>query len=347
VSDSGSRAAPGADLQGAALVALAAACFGTLGPLSRFAGDAGVDPLTLVTWRAAIGAVVVSAFIAVWWLTRGIRPRSMGSIPVRDRWFMLAAAVANMVLNLAAFIAFDRITIALTLLVFYLYPAGVALVSTIWFGERLGGLRWGALGLSLIGMALVMAGAESLGDVDPLGIALAFLAAVAQVFYVMAARHGFAHVPGPQAAALTMGGAATLYVLVGLVFGSLGALGQPLASADAFVPVLLAGVIGAGVPTLAFIIGIRRLGPSQAAIIATLEPVVGVGLAAWLLAERPTALQLVGGALILVAAVLLQVRGLRGSARADHEAVEIVEEDALRPEAADGSPEANGDIGRR
>ncbi|HET9417184.1 MAG TPA: phage tail protein, partial [Candidatus Limnocylindria bacterium] len=45
---------PRPDLGGAGLVALAAACFGTLGPLSRFAGDAGVDSLTLVTWRAAL-----------------------------------------------------------------------------------------------------------------------------------------------------------------------------------------------------------------------------------------------------------------------------------------------------
>lgn len=315
---------PSPDLVGAGLVALAASCFGTLGPLSRFAGDAGVDALTLVTWRAAIGAAVVTAFIAAWAIGRGIRPASLRQIPVRDRWFMLAAAAANMVLNLAAFIAFERISIALTLLVFYLYPAGVALASTMWFGERLDRLRWGALVVSLAGMALVVAGAESLGSVDPVGIGLAFLAAMAQVFYVLAARHGFAHVPGPQAAALTMGGAATLYVLVAFGIGTVGALGQPVASSAAFVPVLLAGVIGAGIPTLAFILGIRRLGPSQAAILSTLEPVVGTALAAWLLAETPTGVQLVGGVLILGAAVLLQLR--RGP-RAEHEALDMEAEE--------------------
>lgn len=314
--------AGGADLVGAGLVALAAACFGTLGPLSRFAGDAGVDSLTLVTWRAAIGAVVVTAFIGLRLAATGVRPTSLRRVPVRDRWFMLAAAGANMVLNLAAFIAFERITIALTLLVFYLYPAGVALLSTLWFGDRLDRLRWTALAVSLLGTALVVAGAESLGGVDPIGIGLAFVAALAQVFYVLAARHGFAHVPGPQAAALTMGGAATMYVVVAAATGLLATLGQPLASADALTPVLLAGVVGAGVPTLAFIVGIRRLGAPQAAILATLEPVVGVGLAAWLLAEQPTALQVVGGALILGAAVLLQ---LRPGPRAEHEAVETDE----------------------
>jgi drug/metabolite transporter, DME family len=307
-------------LTGAGLVVLAAACFGTLGPLSRFAGEAGVDALTLVTWRAALGAAVVSLFIGIRFAVAGIRPRSLRSLPVRDRWFMAAAAVANTVLNLAAFLAFERISIALTLLVFYLYPAGVALVSTLWFGERLGRARWIALAVSLAGMVLVVAGAaQSLGAVDPVGIVLAFVAGLAQVFYVLAARHGFAHVPGPQAAALTMAGAATLYLAIGVAAGSLGALATPLSSREALVPVLLAGVIGAGVPTLAFITGIRRLGPSQAAILATLEPVVGVGLAALLLDEVPTPIQLVGGVLVLAAAVLLQLRP--GAPPAEHEAV--------------------------
>jgi drug/metabolite transporter (DMT)-like permease len=312
--------APGPDLRGAALVVIAAACFGTLGPLSRFAGDAGVDSLTLVTWRATIGAAVVTAFIGMRLVAFGVRPVPLRSLPVRDRWFMLAAAMANTILNLAAFIAFERITIALTLLVFYLYPAGVALISTVWFGERLDRLRWAALGLSMLGMALVVAGATSFGDLDPLGIALAFVAAMAQVFYVLAARHGFARVPGPQAATLTMTGAAILYLFIAAVVGRLGSLGQPLASTEAIVPVVLAGIVGAGVPTLAFITGIRRLGASRAAILATLEPVVGVGLAAWLLAERPLPIQLAGGALILVAAVILQL-GPRSTV-AEHEAVE-------------------------
>ena len=311
------RIQPRADLVGAGLVALAAACFGTLGPLSRFAGDAGVDSLTLVTWRAALGACVVGLYIGLRLALAGVRPVPLRTLPLRDRWFLGAAVVANMVLNLAAFIAFERITIALTLLVFYLYPAGVALASMVWFGDRLDRTRWVALGTSLGGMVLVMAGAGSLGEIDPVGIGLAFLAGVAQMFYVLAARHGFAHVPGPQAATITMAGAAMLYLLLGVVLGTAATLGSPLASAASIVPVVLAGVIGAGVPTLAFITGIRRLGPSKAAIIATLEPVVGVGLAALLLAEQPAPIQLVGGAFILGAAALLQ---LRPGATADHEA---------------------------
>jgi len=319
----GSHPASRGGLIGAGLIVLAAICFGTLGPLSRFAADAGVGAVSLVTWRAGLGALVMALFVVAGMAAGRRAARRLRDLPRRELWFIGAAAVANTVLNLSVFIAFLRISIALALLVFYLYPAIVAVVSVIWFGERLDRQRWAALALSLIGLVLVLAGAGELGEIDLAGIGLAFLGAVAQVFYVLAARHGFPNVPGPQAAALTMGGAVALYLGVALVIGQWAVMAEPLAGLDAFWPVLLAGVIGAGIPTVSYITGIRLLGAPRAAILATLEPVVGVGLAAWLLGERPTIVQLIGGALILVAAVLLQMRS-RGEL-ADHEAVSAID----------------------
>jgi len=169
-------------------------------------------------------------------------------------------------------------------------------------------------------MVLVVAGAGALGELDLLGIGLSLVGAVSQTFYVLAARHGFARVPGAQAAGLTMAGAASIYLVVAVATGSVGALTEPLASAAAAVPVFLAGVIGAGVPTLAFITGIRMLGAPRAAILATFEPVVGVALAALLLGQQPTLVQLLGGAMIIAAGVVLQLRPREGAV-AEHEAV--------------------------
>jgi drug/metabolite transporter (DMT)-like permease len=195
----------------------------------------------------------------------------------------------------------------------------VALASVLIFGERLDRLRWAALVVSLTGVVLVVGGGESLGTVDLLGVGLAAFAGIVQAGYVLIARHGFNAVPGAQAGVLTMSGAVVLLLIIGLLTGQAAAFGQPLASIAAFWPVLLAGTLGAGIPTVAFILGIRLLGASRGAILATLEPVVGVALAALLLGERPGPLQLIGGALIIVAGVLLQLPS--GRETADHEAV--------------------------
>jgi DME family drug/metabolite transporter len=304
---------------GAVLIVVAAICFGTLGPLSRFAEQAGVGALGLVTWRSAVGAACMGLFLLV---RRGVgrgSTFSLRNLPTSDRWVLVAAAASNAILNLAVFAAFLRISIALALLVFYLYPAYVAVASALWFGDRLDRTRWLALGVSLSGVVLVVAGAGDLGELDLIGIGLAFVAGVMQTFYMLAARHWLAHVPGPQTAALTMGGAAFFYLLIALGAGETAAIAQPLASANGLWPVLLAGTVGAGIPTVSYIVGIRLMGAPRAAILATLEPVVGVGLAALLLREQPGVLQLVGGIFIIAAAVLLQVGG--PGDLAEHEAV--------------------------
>ena len=304
---------------GASLIALAAIGFGTLGPITRFADDAGVGSLAIVAWRASIGASAMLLLLLALQGLAGRQPHRIERVPRRERALILAGAFSNLVLNLAMFIAFVRIDIGLSLLVFYCYPAFVAGASVLWFGDRLGTLRWAALGLSVLGLVLTLGGSAGLGDLDAIGIGLSFLAAFAQAFYVLAARHGFPTIPPIEAAATTMGLAAIGYVAIAILTGQVTMLGQPLASGEALLPVLAAGIIGAAIPTLAFITGIRLLGAPRAAILATLEPVVGVALAAWLLGERPAPLQLVGGLLILAAAVLLQV-GPSGTV-AEHEAV--------------------------
>ena len=310
---------PSSNALGALLIITAATAFGVLGPVAQFANRAGVSSLTLVTWRAGVGALVVLTFLGVRAAAGRRLWKPWRELPRRDRSFLLLAAPTNAALNLGMFIAFLRIGIALALLIFYIYPALVALASTIWFGERLDRLRWAALGMSMAGVVLVIAGAGDLGSLDALGIGLAVVAAFTQMFYALAAHHGFRAVPGTQAAAFTMGGATILYLLMSIVAGSLRDMSQPLASFAALWPVLVAGVFGAGLATVCFIGGIRLLGAPRATILSTLEPVVGVTAAAILFGTVPTPLQIAGGALIIAAAIVLQLRPKVGIA--EHEAV--------------------------
>jgi drug/metabolite transporter (DMT)-like permease len=305
---------------GVTMTVVAAACLATLGPLAEFGDRAGVGTLAFVLWRAALGAASVTLVLLL--VRAAGQPtgvRALRDVPVRDRWFVFLAGTANALINFCVFVAFVRVGITLSLLVFYLYPAWVALASVAWLGERLDGLRWGALGMALVGSVLVVAGGGGIGQLDMLGIGLAFAAGIGQTFYVLAARHGFNYISGAQAAVLTMTLAAVLYLVAGAVLGVGATLLSPLESGAALWPVVLAGIVGAGVPTFLYINGVRRLGAPRAAILAMFEPVVAVALAFLLLQERPAAAQLFGGALIVAAAVTLQLRPRADVA--DHEAI--------------------------
>ena len=64
-------------------------------------------------------------------------------------------------------------------------------------------------------------------------------------------------------------------------------------------------IISTIIPVVTFLAGLERIGPTNAAMLSTLEPVVTVLLAAWLFGEKLTPIVMVGGGLILVAVILL------------------------------------------
>jgi len=295
-------------LIGSLTVALAASGFGLLGPVARFAYDAGLEPLSFVAWRAGFGTAIVALY-AGWRIARGrgfvapwrLRPGEQASLAV-----IIATGV---ILNVAMFYAFGLTTVALALLGFYTYPALVAVVAVARRHEALDAARIGALALALGGMVLVVAGGldpVSGVRVDPLGIGLALVAALAQVTFVTVSRSGYDSIPTEQAIGWILAATAVICVALALVTGGATALSAPLRSTDALSLAVVAGVLGAGIPSVLFLTGIRSIGGTRTGILMLIEPVVGVALAALLLAEAIRPIQVLGGVAILGAALLVQ-----------------------------------------
>ena len=299
---------------GVAIVLTAASLFGMLGPLSRFAYDAGMEPIAFVGWRAAIAFLATAAFVA-WRVTRrGERLTRPGDLDRRARLSLGVAALMGFTLNLCMFIAFDRITVALALLGFYTYPVMIAVVNVVLGRERLDRSRVGALALAVAGMVAVVA-----SQLDPaagirfdaIGILLTLGAASSQAVFVIVSRSGYRTVPADQAIAVVLGVTVVCCVALALVSGAVATLAYPFAS-TAVVPILsFTGLFAAAIPSMLFLTGIRLLGGTTAGILMLFEPVVGVALAAWLLGEGLAPIQVLGGLAILAAALILQ-RTTRG-----------------------------------
>ncbi len=296
-------------LIGFGIVIGAAALFGTLGPLSRFAYEAGMEPAAFVAWRAFIGLVATGIYVA-WRIRRGAtRLVRLTDLPTRARTTLLVAAIAGFTLNLCMFIAFDRITIALALLGFYTYPAMVAAANVALGRERLDQTRAVALGLAIAGMIAVVASQLDPAAgirLDALGIGLALGAAVSQTLFVVISRDGYSAVPTEQAMAVVLLVSVVGAVVFAVVSGSAASVAYPLTDLGVLPLLLFTGIFAAALPSLGFLTGIRAIGGTRAGILMLFEPVVGVALAAWLLGEALVPIQLLGAVAILAAALLLQ-----------------------------------------
>lgn len=301
-------------LTGVLSVLLGAALFGTLGPLSRFAYDEGMTPSAWVTWRAGFGALALLVYVA--WRIRTGRSRLArpGDVTWRGRAAIIVAALTAFTLNLAMFAAFDRITIALALLGFYLYPALIAVANALLGRERLDRTRQLALGLSLVGMVAVVATQLDPASgirFDAIGLGLALGAALSQVVFLLVSQKGYRAVPTEQAMGFILLVTAVSAALVTVAVSGVDAVILPFRAPTTLLPLLLGvGVFAAAIPSLLFLTGVRRIGGLRAGILMLFEPVVGVVLAAWFLRESLGPIQILGAAAILAAAVILQ-RGSR------------------------------------
>lgn len=289
---------------------VAATLFGMLGPLARFGAEAGVAGVAFTAWRALLGMAFVGLLIAI---RGGIRPSiaALRDLSPRGRASLLLAAAMGLALNASIFTAFGLIPIALALMLFYTYPAGVVVVDVALGRERITPSRLVALGLSSVGVALVLfggAGSAAETAINPLGVALGLCAAASQVVFVTVSRHGYRTVPSDAATLVNLLVSVVGATVIAVVIGQTEGLLTPFRSLDPLPILLLAGVVAAGMSSLLFLTAIRTLGGTRTGILMLLEPVVGAILAGLWLGETLAPVQFAGGGLVLLGALVLQVR---------------------------------------
>jgi drug/metabolite transporter (DMT)-like permease len=190
----------------------------------------------------------------------------------------------------------------LVALLLYLYPVFVALLSAVVLREHITHAKKLALGLALLGTALTV-GPEG-GQL--LGILLATTAAAIYSVYIIVGSQVLKRVSALQSSTV-------IFASAGAVSGILMAAHGPHlpATASGWLVIGAIVLIATVLPVVTFLAGMERIGPTSAATLSTLEPVVTVVLAACLLGEMLRPITLLGGGLILVAVLLLTHGELR------------------------------------
>lgn len=289
---------------GLLLALSSAAAFGTSGSFAKGLLVAGWTPAAAVTWRVGVGALALAI---------------PAMIAMRGRWHLLRRGWPTIVLfgliavagcQLAYFLAVERLSVAVALLLEYL---GVVLVvGWLWLrGQRPRPLTVVGAGVAIVGLVFVLDvfGAISVDLVGVFwGVAAAFGLAT---FFVISAdeSHGLPVIT-VSAGGLLVGAVALL------IAGALGV--TPMAwNTD---PVLLAGVqvpwwldvagLGLFAAAFAYLAGVfasRRLGSKLASFVGLSEVLFAVVWAWLLLGELPRLVQLLGGLLILAGVVLVKL----------------------------------------
>jgi drug/metabolite transporter (DMT)-like permease len=294
---------------GPALCLFSAACFGAMAIFGKLAYAAGVAPGALLLLRFTLAAVLLGLLLALRPDLRSGPAAPPAAGPTRARLVLTALGLGALGYATQAtlyFSALERIDASLVALVLYTYPALVTVAAAVLGRERLTPARSAALAVASCGTLLVLLGAGGV-SFDPIGVALAFGAAVTYTVYILVADAAVQRLSPVVLATLVMTGASIALAVRALLTGGLevgfGSAGWLWIACIAVVSTVLA--------MLAFFAGLRRTGPSTAAILSTFEPVVTTALAALTLDELLTPIQLTGALVVLFSVVVLQPRPRR------------------------------------
>jgi drug/metabolite transporter (DMT)-like permease len=275
-----------------------AAAFGAMAVLGKLAYENGATVGTLLAVRFMLAAVMFWALV----FARGGAAAELRELARRDVAIALGLGAVGYAAQAGLFFsALERIDASLLSLLLYTFPAMVAVTAIVLGRERADAIRFGALALASVGLVLVLANARA-GALDTVGAALALGAAVVYTTYILVSQ-GIAGRIGPTLlSALVCSGAAVTLSAGSALLGDLRP-GEVSAAGWGW----LAGI--ALVSTVAavslFFAGLKRVGPTTASILSTVEPVVTVLLAFLVFGELLGGLQLLGGALVITAVLVL------------------------------------------
>ena len=281
---------------GLVVIAVSAVFFSLITTFSKLAYQAGATPLALTWIRFAAFVVLVGGY--------QLLARRSFRLPRRNLIATFPMAVGMMMMSVGYLSSVVYIKVSLAVVLLYSFPLMVGILAAVSGREQIRPLKGLALLVAFGG--LVMAVGLDAASPDWRGIALALVAALGVAGTLT---FGGPYLEGVDTFAVNNLTNLWMLIAMTLFLGLFGGAVLPTGSSG------WAGLAGA---TLCYILGfvlmfaaMKRLPPSQTAVMMYLEPIVSISAATLLLGETTRPLQWVGVAIMLSALCFSALAGAK------------------------------------
>ena len=274
----------------------AGAMWGSMGLFVRVLGKIGCSSFEIVFLRSIVTAVCLFLVLAV-------RDRSLFRVRLRDLWCFLGTGLLSIVFfNLCYFTTIRLTSLAVAAVLLYTAPAIVIVLSAILFREKITSRKLSALVLTLVGCICVsgmLAGDSAMtlqGFIVGLGAGLGY--ALYSIFGRFALERGYR--------SFTISFYTFLFASVGTIpFISMSNIRRAVSTSPSQTGlVVLYGVFTTVLPYILYTRGLQGVENGQAAIIASVEPVVATILGTVIYHEMLSLYEVIGIVLVLGAIVI-------------------------------------------
>lgn len=262
---------------------------------------APVSPVTLIFLRMVLS---LPFFLAVGWWLRTQEPRLSG----RD-WLKIAGLglIGYYGASFLDFIGLQYIGAGVGRLILFLYPTLVLLLSFLFLNKKPTSRELSALIVTYAGIVLVLSSqaAGLQGRLFLLGAALVFASALFYAIYLVAGSQLIRRVGSMRFTAYSMAVATLPAVLQFFVLEPMSSLELP---AMVWIYAIVLATVSTVLPLFLQAEALRRIGPSEFALIGALGPVSVAVTSALGLDEPFTWVQAVGGLLVIAGVLLVSLK---------------------------------------
>lgn len=299
--------------RGTLYVLLAATMWGVSGAVAKFLfASRSVEPLVFVQVRMGLSFAILFAWLAVFapGLLR-IRRQDLGFIAIFGILGMASVQFTYMY-------TVSLTNVATAIFLQYLAPILTALYAWLVERQSLGPTILLCLAFAVGGSLLLVFGGTAQLLVSPLGLTTGLISAFCMSFYTIYGARGVGRFSPWTLLCYGLGTGFLFWMGVNLAFMLAGWRVPPLATfaqPDLLPFFIYIAVLATVVPFGLYLTGLKSITPTMAVLTGMLEPLVASGASFLLNGERLRPTQILGGALIVVAVILLQVRQQKGPAR--------------------------------
>lgn len=276
--------------------AVGAAFFSTKAIFIKLAYEDQLDASLFLAYRMIFATPIFIA-IGIWALAK----REAKHLPRPDAnsvaWAAFVGFIGYYVASAFDFAGLQYISASLERLVLFTYPLFVMLIGVVFYGEALTAFAVAAAAVTYVGLAVVFAVDLPVGGRDTMiGTTLILGAAISFAWHQILAKRVIAKLGPTLFTSIALTSAGVFCILHHFVFGSGSFAATPrflwLAAGCAIVATVL--------PTFLISAGLARVSSEAVSMIATVSPLVTIGLAIAILNEPFTAADTIGAVLVLV-----------------------------------------------
>lgn len=279
--------------KGTLFAVISASTFGTEAIIVKLLYACGVNTITLLIFR------YIFAVLFIWFFVVIKKINVLQSRQLLKKLLFLGLFLVPLPTTFLMY-SFNYIAAPVGIICLYFYPVFVTIWSALIFKEKITAKKAISLLLALCGLVLVIG--IPAGTLNTLGIFFALLAALTNSVVVIINSRIVRNIDPILANAYYMTASVITFTLAGLFMGQ---LDVGLGAVEVLYLLVLA-LLSTVIPHFTFLLALKYTDASRVSITSMLEPVVTAILAAFILQEILTGLQVVGGMLVLAGIWLLQ-----------------------------------------